>query len=215
MNALNTATGKQFLPNLISGQQVEIPANRITTISNLGYITQDQKFNIAILNDRVDINYNRLDETDISLSDFYSFAVLAMQSIMDTFHLKSYRLAANIHVLATTIESTQIPKLGKQLIKTATYYDKKPFVEWSTRINSESYIKVDEQDETLNTILSVDTVFSPQDQQPSVLYHIDINTLPQKTALRFLSSSLKDFVDATMPIVERILCDVERLITVD
>ena len=59
MPKINERTKQVFLPNLISSQQIEIPSNRVTAISNLGFVTQDQKYNISILNERIDVTYNK------------------------------------------------------------------------------------------------------------------------------------------------------------
>lgn len=215
MNTINKATGALFLPNLISGQQVEIPTNRITAISNLGYVTQNQKYNIAILNDRIDITYNRIDSIDLPLEDFYGFAVKALGAIMQNQNLQARRLAINIQAVANNLSSDQIAELGKQLIKCVAYYEDKPFVEWSTRINSESSIQLAESEEKLNTILEIAMAKSMPLQKPALIYHLDINTMPQKTDLRFNGTSLAEFVDAVKPIVGNVLGNVERLISVD
>lgn len=210
MNNINEATGEIFLPNLISGQQVEIPTNRITTISNLGYVTQNQKFNISILNERIDINYNRIDEVDLAISDFYNMAVKALKAIMETFELSSRRLAINIQVLENTFDEDEIAKMGKRIIKSVPYYSEKNLIEWSTRINSESNITINGAQEKLNTILDVTTAKASLTQPTALIYHLDINTLPLLTEMRFDSTSLDDFVNEVKPIIDIILDDVER-----
>lgn len=215
MNAVNQATGEMFLPNLISGQQVEIPTNRITTISNLGYVTQNQKYNIAILNDRIDISFNRIDDTELTIVDFYNLAVKALSAIMENSHLQARRLAANIQAVGNTLSEEQIANMGKRVITSAAYYSEKPLVEWSTRINSESSIQISGTDEKLNTILSISTAKSAPTQSTALIYHLDINTLPLLTELRFDAASLNDFVTGVTPIVDVILDDVERLTTIE
>lgn len=215
MNAINQATGEMFLPNLISGQQVEIPTNRITTISNLGYITQNQKFNISILNERIDIGYNRIDDNELSVSEFYDFAVKALSAIMDTCHLQSRRLAANIQVLANSLSVDQIASMGKKVITSAAYYADKPLLEWSTRMNSESIIRINGVEEKLNTILNITTAKTAATIQTALIYHLDINTLAQLTEQRFNAASLSEFVTGVIPIVNTIFDDVERLTSIE
>lgn len=55
MNKINTETKEIFLPNIINSQQIEIMSNKITTIASLGFVTQNQRYSIAILNDRIDV----------------------------------------------------------------------------------------------------------------------------------------------------------------
>lgn len=212
MNAINEATDMIFLPNLISGQQVEIPTRRITLITNLGYTTQDQKYNIAILNDRIDVGYNRVDDNALSITEFYNFAVKAMTAIIKSEKLKSYRLAANIQVLENDLSESEIIELGKKVIVSPDFYKNKSFVEWSTRINAKSDIKINDVNEELNTILTIATAAGVPNQDTVLIYHLDINTLSELKDLRFDENSLSDFVNGAGFVVEEILNDIEKLV---
>ncbi len=213
MTAINGETAEMFLPNLITGQQVEIPSNRITTISNLGYITQNQKYSVSVLNDRIDVIYNRIDDTDLTIDQFYALAVKVLRAIIDACHLKARRLAVNIQVLDDTLSEQQIANLGKKVTLSAEYYSQKPLIEWTTRINSESVIRINSLEECLNTILNITTAKATFDQPTALIYHLDINTLPQLSDLRFDATSLDEFVCEVMPIATEIIRDVERLIS--
>ena len=215
MTDINKATGELFLPNIINSQQIEIPSNRISTISNLAFTTQDQKFSIALMNERIDISYNKVVSTDISIADFYSMAEKALNAIMSNAKLMSNRLAVNIQMLVELQAIDQLNVLGNSLIKSADYYGDKSLCEWSTRVNSRSSICIDGTDEDINTITDISTAQSVQGQKPGLLYHIDINTIPQNTGLRFTSSALKPFIDGVIPIATQIIKDVERLIACD
>ena len=59
MARINVSTGEAFLPNIINAQQIEVSSNQIKSISNLGFITQNHKYSISLLNNRIDINYNK------------------------------------------------------------------------------------------------------------------------------------------------------------
>lgn len=215
MNVVNNVSGMQFLPNLISGQQVEFPANRITSITNLGYVTQDQKYGISFLNERIDVSYNRVDNADLSFENFYSFAEKILSAVMEKHELSSYRLAANIEALERDLSGQQIMGLGKSIISSAKYYKEKPLTEWSTRINAESDIEIDKVSEKLNTILNVSTVKAIPSNDIALMYHIDINTVPENTRLRFKSQSLGEFVDGINPIVGSILDGMKELTSID
>ena len=215
MTDINKATGELFLPNIINSQQIEIPSNRISTISNLAFTTQDQKFSIALMNERIDVSYNRVVSTEISINDFYSLAEKALSAIMSNANLMSNRLAVNIQMLVEIQNADQLNVLGSTLIKSADYYGDKTLCEWSTRVNSKSTISISGKDEGINTITDISTAQSIQGQKPGLLYHIDINTLPQNAGMRFDNSALRPFIDGVIPIATQIIHDVERLIASD
>ena len=215
MTEINQATAEMFLPSIINSQQIELPANRVSTISNLGFVTQDQKYNIAILNDRIDINYNRRTSAELSLSEFYAMAESILSAIMRSCSFQANRLAANIQMLVELESIDHAQKLGKRLLKSAEYYNDKLFCEWSTRVNAQSSIKIGDIAERLNVITDISSTQSVQGEQIAVIYHMDINTLPQNINMRFDNSSLRPFTDSILPIAEKITNDVERLVLDD
>lgn len=99
MSKINTATGETFLPNIINTQQVEVSSNQIKSLSNLGFVTPDQKFSISILNERIDINFTRTTDIDVEIDTFFNIAVKALETIMDYANLNAYRLAANYQMV--------------------------------------------------------------------------------------------------------------------
>lgn len=202
-----------FMPNVINSQQIDVISNRITSISNLGFITQNQQYTIAILNERIDINYNKIDETDLSMNDFYTFATKILSVIIDHIDVKSNRLAINIQEVCEVTNLIEQRKKGKNYLKCADYYNDKEFVEWSMRTNSQVEIEIKEKQEGLNVITEISTVNVPTGQKALIVYHIDINTLPQNGDMRFNKDSLATFVNESSPIATRLIEDVERLIT--
>lgn len=212
MPKINEKTEQIFLPNLISSQQIEIPANRVTTISNLGFVTQDQRFNISILNERIDVTYNRSNDIDISMQDFYALALNAFTAIFENAAAVSNRLALNIQAVCEMESFDKMKSKGKDLLKSAAFYTEKPLVEWSMRTNSQENIQLNESDELVNYITEVSSAQDVTGQKAAVLFHIDINTVPKNTNIRFNTCALDQFVEIVTPIAQRIWDDVERLI---
>lgn len=212
MTKINQVSTEVFLPNIINSQQIEIPSNRVSTISNLGFVTQDQKYNIAILNDRIDINYNKALDIELGLGEFYAMAESLLKSIMQTCSFSSNRLAANMRMLLELESFDYMQGLGKKILKSPQYYGDKSFCEWSTRVNAQSSIQIRDMDEGINVITDISSAQSAQGEKAAVIYHMDINTLPQNTNMRFDCSSLKPFIDCILPIAGIITNDVERLI---
>lgn len=213
MTAINRETNEVFLPNIINCQQIEIPSNKITIRPNLGFVSQDQKYSIIMLNDRIDINYNRIPNIDIEMGGFYTLAKNALSAIMRDLNLFANRLAINVQMLLEFEDTDKLRDLGKDLIKGAQYYSDKVFCEWSTRINSQSSIQIADGCEKINVIAEISTAQAIQEQKPAILYHIDINTLPLNTGMRFNYESISPFVESAMPVARQLINDIERLIS--
>ena len=211
MTKLNQETQKTMLPNMITSQQIEIPSNRISTISNLGFITQDQMYNIAILNERIDVTYNRVNEVEISQSAFYKFAIKALSVIIDNSGITANRLAANVQFICEMHDFNSLYAKGKELLKNAEYYNGKNYEEWSLRTNALDSVHINDSNEIINVITDISSAQNTIGKALIVL-HTDINTLPQNTNLRFGKETLEPFVESIMPIVSDIAAGVERLI---
>lgn len=212
MTKINASTGEVFLPNIINSQQIEVSSNQIKTISNLGFITQTHKYSISLLNNRIDINYNKnSDDTAPSIDEFFSLATVCLNEIMDYLQLSSYRLAANFQLVFELPNFEELQMLGNKFITTANYYAGKTFCEWSNRVNSQAQINILGAPESINIITDISAAKSVQGE-PAILYHIDINTLPQNQSMRFSSPAIKPFSEEIIPTAKEIITDVERLI---
>lgn len=211
MTKINQTTQKTMLPNMITSQQIEIPSNRISAISNLGFITQDQMYSIAILNDRIDVTYNRVDEKGVSQEDFYAFAVNVLSVIIDNSNIVANRLAANIQFICAMSDFNVMYAKGKELLKNAAYYDNKDYSEWSLRTNALDSINIIGSDEGINVITDISSAQDPTGKA-LIAFHIDINTFPQNTNSRFGKDALEPFVSSIIPIASNIAADMERLI---
>lgn len=215
MNKINAETQETFLPNIINSQQIEIPSNRIITTANLGFVTQNQQYSIAILNNRIDVNYNKTVDSDVDIETFYAFSAKALVAIMDYFGIVSNRLAVNIQQVCEFDSFEKMHLCGKKLVTSAAYYDDKEFSEWSMRTNSQVDIELDERQEVLNVITDISSGQDITGQKAACLFHIDINTAPQNQSMRFRKDSLPPFVQNAKAIAIKLIEDVERLIIND
>lgn len=215
MNKINVETQETFLPNIINSQQIEIPSNRIMTTANLGFVTQNQQYTIAILNNRIDVNYNKTGDSDVDIETFYAFSVKALVAIMDYFGIVSNRLAINIQLVCEFDSIKKMRLCGKKLVTSAAYYDDKEFAEWSMRTNSQVDIELDERQEVLNVITDISSGQDITGQKAACLFHIDINTAPQNQSMRFRKDSLPPFILSAKTIAINLIGDVERLIIDD
>lgn len=212
MEKINAETDETFLPNIINSQQIEISSKKIINVANLGFVSQNQKYSIAILNDRIDVNYNKVDDTDVDMEMFYGFSVNVLSAIMGHCEVLSNRLAINIQRACEFDGFEKLRTCGKKLVVSAAYYDDKELAEWSMRTNSQVTILLDERQEELNVITDISSGQDITGQKAVCLFHIDINTVPQKQSMRFTKDSLSMFVLNTKTIAQKLTSDIERLI---
>lgn len=213
MVRINQETQHTLLPNIISRQQIELPSNKITIVSNLGFVSQDQLYSIAIFNERIDVNYNKINDATENMDTFYGFAIKALAAIIDYSGILSNRLAMNIQQICQMERFDKLNALGKAFVKTAAYYDGKKFSDWYLRTNGIADFSVDNVQERMNVITDISSGQDASGQQAAVLFHVDINTLPQNQDMRFNKQALEPFVQNAKDIASTIITDVERLIS--
>ena len=141
-----------------------------------GFVTQNQRYSIAILNDRIDVNYNKADDSNIDIETFYDFSVKVLSAVMDYFGIASNRLAINIQQVCEFGSFEDLRMCGKKLVVAAAYYNDKEFSEWSMRTNSQVNIPLGEQQEVVNVITDISSGQDMTGQKAACLFHIDINT---------------------------------------
>lgn len=215
MGKINLNPQIMFLPNIIKSQKIEIPTNQITSIANIGFITQDQQYIITLLNERIDINFNNINNSTVDISDFFDFAIKIMAVIEDYLNISSNRLAINIQCVHELNSMEQLISKGRDLLKSASYYDDKQIIEWSTRTNAHVSIDINNVSEELNVITDISSVQDITGKKSAILFLLDINTTPQNQNMRFDKESLSPFVKEGINIASNLMDDVERLISDD
>lgn len=214
MPKINEMTTVVFLPNLISRQVVDEPADRIITVSRLGFVTQDQRYSVIFFDERIDVFYNsRIDDTNLPLEDFCALATDIFSAILREFPNQSNRLALNVQEIYEMESHEKMQSKGKELLKPAGYYNNRDFSEWSMRTNSQQNICISQTDETINVISELSSAVNATGKKSAILSHLDINTIPQNSRTRFDVDSLKQFVICVTTIVQSISNDIQVLIS--
>lgn len=210
MSEINKKLSKSFIPTVIDIPNVDLKNQSVNIITNLQLITLDRRFSIVLLNDRIDINYNKVSDDELEQNEFFHMAEQALHLIMDRFDLSSNRLAINIHKAIMPLSPAELDSFGKESLKCGPYYNDKLFNEWSTRVNSQTDIAMQDMHEEINVITSLSN--ASVHNQNAVVCHIDINTLPQNMDMRFKKDILTSFINVTMPIAQDIMKGIKGLI---
>lgn len=211
MNRLNDTTDEVFMPSIINGQQLDLPTSRVTNLSNLAFISESQRFNIVILNERIDVNYNNTDESKTDIKAVYELACKFHEIVMDYSSLKATRLAMNLDFVKELGPAKEAMLKGKDLIRYPKYYGNKDLVEWNLRMTSQIQIEIENNTDILNVISVLSSAKDITGEKGAVLLHLDINTAPQNQSPRFSKYSLHDFSNHGVSIVREISDDVEGM----
>lgn len=205
LTELNKIGEYNFIPNIIIGQNIDIPTGRIVPLNNISYITVDQRIQIACLNERIDVTINNADSSQSdSLFELIVYARKMLALVMKKNWILSNRLALNISLLSDTLESSIFEScIGKKYCKTLDFYLGEQLDEWSTRTNVKKEIKMD-QNELLNIITEVSSIIDGASGKRRFLCHMDINTIYENNGYRFSWESLEKFDNRIVSIVEEI-----------
>lgn len=212
MNELNLLKLKEFLPNITTGQTIDLVKGRIDTISNLAFVTADKSGQIICQDERIDciFNFNQDDKCDFE-SELQKLEKILLL-IMSEYKIVSNRFALNINLLSEPyFGELQNTIFGKSVVSSLKFYDNREFKEWSMRENSWYPITISNEEDTLNVITELSMVTNDQQNEKRILCHMDINTIPENSGYRFNTDSLNDFVIETGVIAKEIKANFEEL----
>ncbi|WP_337426163.1 hypothetical protein [Slackia isoflavoniconvertens] len=212
MREVSEVKGVMFLPNTISSQVVDMPYNRVRTESFLGLASEDGDCTVAFYDERIDVRVFAQGDSSITLREYLNTCEPILKQIMDGRELVSSRLALNTQLVISIPDLKDSIGWQPMLANRLSFYKENNIVEWSTRMNARSAIDVSGGKETVNVITDISSARSTKDSSPGVLYHVDINTLPEIDSMRFDGSSLKAFAVSSLPLIEIISSDIEKIV---
>ena len=202
---LNSLGKFVFIPSVIAGQNIDLLAGKVNPVNNISFVTIDQQAQISCMNDRIDVLINGTNSNQtVSIKEHIIFARQALTMIMENSHIYSNRLALNVSLLSDVFNGpVQGTALGRKLCGTLDFYGDKSLEEWSSRVNSRSSITID-NNELLNVITEISSVFDNAAGKKRFLCHMDINTIFENSGYRFSSGSLPKFDNEAMKIIVEI-----------
>ena len=136
MMELNDLGINSFLPNVVNGQNLNLLSGKVEKVTNISFISTDQKYNIACLDRRVDISYNNSINDINGLKTILEQCTKLIDSIIEIYGFTANRLAINLNILGKEHDKVLSDTKFKNLAKSLKYYDNKDIYEWSSRINT-------------------------------------------------------------------------------
>ncbi len=202
-----------LLPNLITGQNIDLAAKQVKNITNLAFVTTDQSCQIVCMDNRIDVTINsNPDNPELSLEESVEYANRVLKIIMDKYSIMGNRLALNTSILSNNCsDSFEDLRIMQKMYVPMDYYKGKEVAEWATRINSRILINIGPTTENLNVITDLNAVEDTAGGNKRILCHADINTLAENTGYRFNWEKLSDFSAEVLKIAHSIKISFEGL----
>lgn len=212
MDKLNQLKIKEFLPNITSGQTIDLIKMKVDTIYNLAFVTADKSSKIICQDERIDciFNFDQNDKCDFEGELQKLKKILFL--VMTEYNIFSNRFALNVDLLSKPYSGEfQNTIFGKKAASLLKFYTDRKLKEWSMRENSWCPITISAQEEMLNVITELSMVTNDQQNEKRILCHMDINTIPDNSEYRFVADSLNDFTHETCAIAKEIKANFEEL----
>ncbi len=197
MKKINELGQMEFLPNIISEQNIDLATGKVNIIPNLSFVTSDQSSQVICRNERIDCILNVPTDEKSELESSVEFAKKIVILIMENYSVQSNRLALNINLLGNQIQKMEF---NKKIMPALDFYDGKEIKEWSLRNNMSYNINVSGKNENLNVITELGIAVNNISNEKRVICHMDINTMPENTGYRFKYDDFESFVEETQKI---------------
>lgn len=213
MEKINSLNIKEFLPNVTTGQTIDLVQGKVESVSNLGFVTVDKSGQIMCQDDRIDCIFKFTPDTQGDFEENIKNLKAILKCILQQeSRTISNRLAFNVNLLSDPyVGDLQNTSFGHNIVSTLNFYKEKKLKEWSSRENVWHSIKIANIDEMLNVITELSMVTSNSGEEKRLLCHMDINTIPENAGYRFGYESIDKFVDETKKIITNIKTNFEEL----
>ena len=170
MQKINRLGKFEYLPNIVSGQSIDLLEGKINTTSNLSFITASQLSHIICMDNRIDCLLNFNSEYQDTISNGLQFFQDVLAIIMYNFPILGNRLAININELSDSFSPELFnTELAQSVISVLDFYKDKSLDEWSTRANNQFPIQISGKTEILNVITELTLAQSSQNNEKRIL----------------------------------------------
>ena len=187
-----------YLPNTTKVQNLDLLTGVVKELTNLSFQSTDGKSRITCADDRIDC---AVPFTSDNPEEMLRFCVSILSVLMDEYNITGNRLAVNIDLYRDSDVERFEPGEYAELF---TLYQQNKLAEWSSTANAQFDITVSGKAETVNFITLLKNVIVSANQ-PAVLCHLDVNTVPYSKENRFSKASLISFTEAVLPFIKQTL----------
>lgn len=209
-----------FVPGSVDITSVDLKSGKMAVESRLQMISPDKTWNIVFLPERIDFNYAYQPNTKIytCIDELLVLANSFVERVFGIFdQIIGNRLALNCKLALENLSEENSSNICRRFTKPFAAYDVDSYIEWSVRYNSQSKIKVSENnEEECNHVTEITQVedqnidVTNKDKPYSVVVLIDINTLPLNLDKRFKYDNLIYFANNANEFISKVADEITR-----
>lgn len=212
MEKLNSFGVKEFLPNVQTGQKINMLQQTVDMAPFLGFITADQSGQIVCKDERIDCIFSFKEENQGDFDENVESMQQIICMILKEHEVIANRLAININLLSDAYAGRlQDTDFGRSLVSTLDFYREKELKDWASRENVRHPVKIADKEEMLNVITELNTVTDNSGEEKRLLCHMDINTIHENQEYRFDDQKMQEFINEVKDIVINIKTNFEEL----
>lgn len=212
MEKINMLNIKEFLPNITSGQNIDLIKGIMQPVSNLGFVTSDKTGQIVCQDNRIDCLFNYSAENQCELNESIDALKKIILIMLKDFEILANRLALNVNILSDPYKGDlKETPFGQNIVSSLDFYRDKELNECSIRENVRYSIDILSKKEIINVITELSKLISHPGDENRILCHMDINTIPENTGFRFNYEKMDCFVEKVKEIANSIKTNFEEL----
>ena len=210
MPKLKEISGIEFLPSVVNSQKIDISTGMIENVSNLSFLSADSTGQVICSDNRLDCIINvSADHQDVVEERFNTTSAI-LQFLMEATNTVANRLALNVTFVSDICNENSV--FEKQVMHVVPFYQNRIIKEWSSRVNAEGTMTINNIEENLNIITEYSRGIEPNTMKTRILCHSDINTVAENRDFRFEHDAIDLFEKKEKSIFEEIQSDLKGLV---
>ena len=181
-------------------------------IQRISMVDKSQCWNIAVLPERIDVNYfqQRIEEPE-TFANISTRTMSLMKKTINNLDINYWRMAINFQMQFDDENDNKASALFSSLLLPMRHQIGKESIEWQIMSNCPYEIEIaSNQKEVLNVISILAKQFNPVTVWPVVIAQLDINTSANNGALRFDDDKLDVFYKTAVGIANGFIKDIEE-----
>lgn len=211
---MNELKGNQLLPSTVTNQNVNLNTGKVEIESRISFISEDKYFNFIINNNRIDFNYELLDnikyeDMDNFLDNIFINFNNIYKRINNVFNIKGNRLALNVNVLGEAKINNKLNKYYNDYLKGFNFYKDKKINDFSYSVSGRTVINIGLNKEDINVITEIKTATNNENLEQRLIAHFDLNTLYENMQVRFMDDNISSFLNNLKPVLKKLVLDFE------
>ena len=186
--------------------------NPPSVLQRICMVDTSQHWNISILPERIDVNFNQLsDENAKPFTEISHRAYSLLKKTVNDLDVNYNRMAVNCTMQYDDEDDRKSSGLHDMLTRPMQHQIDRKSVEWQVMSNCPQEIELtDSHKEVLNFISVIERQFNLMAPWPFIMVRLDINTSAQNREFRFNDSKLEVFCNAAVDMANSFIEEVKE-----